>query len=255
MPDSAHCALDPARFDVMPRRLYVLALTVIGLLIGGSAAVATYRALTKPPAAVITMADFERQIRADLRQHGDGYRAIIGDSISAVSPDQLVCGRPVLRVAYGGAQIDDALDTLMPLLANSRPAALLIAIGVNDAQRRIAKSREQLLADVAAGYRTLLQQAKALTPNVAVIEASPVGQGQPMGDVFFDPSLITAINELIRSAAADAKVPVFSLSALAKSDGFARDGVTLDGVHLSPDGYAIWNKVSAQAWQSFGACG
>lgn len=236
----------------MPRPLYLLAFAVLGLLIGPSAA---YRAMTKPTAVVYTMADFERQIRSELRQHGDGYRAMIGDSITAVSPDQVVCGRPIIRVAYGGAQIEDALLDLMPLLADSRPAALTIAIGVNDAQRRIAKSRDQLLTDFAAGYRKLLQQAKALTPNVAVIQASPVGQGQSMGDVFFDPSLITAINGLIRDAAADAKVPVFSLSGLAQSDGFARAGVTLDGVHLSPAGYSIWSAVAAQASQSIRACG
>ena len=246
------CAIDPAWLGTMPRPLYLLVSAVLGLLVGPAAA---YWAMTKPTAVVQTMADFERHIRSELRQQGDGYRAMIGDSITAVAPDQVVCGRPVIRVAYGGAQIEDALQDLMPLLVGSRPAALIIAIGVNDAQRRIAKTREQLLADVTIGYRTLLRQAKALTPHVAVIQASPVGQGQPMGDVFFDPSLITAINGLIRDAATDAKVPVLALAGLAQSDGFARDGVTLDGAHLSPAGYAIWSAVAAQAWQSIGACG
>jgi hypothetical protein len=244
--------MDPAWFDDMPPLRYLFAFAVLGLLIGSAVA---YRTATEPTADVDTMADFGRQIRSELRQHGDGYLAMIGDSITAVSPDQRICGRPVLRVAYGGAQIEDALQDLMPLLAGSRPAALVIAIGVNDAQRRIAKSQDRLLADVAVRYRTLLQQAKALTPNVAVVQAPPVAQGQPMGDVFFDPSLITAINTLIRDAAADAGIPVFSLSGLARSDGFARDGVTLDGVHLSAAGYGIWRDVASQAWQRVGACG
>ena len=110
-----------------------------------------------------------------------------------------------------------------------------------------------LIGDPADEIRSVLT-CLTLTPNVAVILSPPVGKGQAAGDIMFDPSLITDINDLIRTIAAGAKLPVFSLAGLARPDGYARVDVTLDGVHLSAAGYAVWNKVVAQAWQTVGIC-
>jgi GDSL-like Lipase/Acylhydrolase family len=238
----------------MPRRLCPGWLAICLVLIGGTAVVAVHRAWLRPPTQQLPMSAFHNFVRAQVQHSGNGYLAIIGDSITASSPEQRVCGRSVLRLAFGGAKVEGALQDIMPPLQNSRPAALVVAIGVNDAQRRITKPRAQLLADFAADYRTLLQQAKALTSKVAVVLSPPVGKDRPMGDAFLDPDLIITLNDLIRTAAVDADVPVLALSEMARSDGFAREDVQLDGVHLSPAGYNIWGRVVDRAWQTIGAC-
>jgi lysophospholipase L1-like esterase len=236
-------------------RRYVLALfTVVGLLAGATAAVATYRALF-PSVQVPSVLDQHLEaLRIRLAEAKPGYLAIIGDSLTADAPEQEVCGTKLVPVAFGGAQIEHAQQHLLPLLVAKRPSALIVAMGVNDAQRRIAKSREQLLSGAATTYRQLLHQATKLTPHVAVVLNPPVGQGQPMGDVFFDPGMITAINDIIRTAAGELDLPVFSLAELAGPDGFARAGVTLDGVHPSPSGYAIWAATIAEAARHLQPC-
>jgi lysophospholipase L1-like esterase len=195
-------------------------------------------------AAGLSVADVQQYIRRN-----PNYLAIIGDSITALAPEQLVHGQKVLRLAYGGAQIEGVRRNRVPLMLQRAPRALIVAIGVNDSQRGIQKPRDQLLADVAVSYRALLREAQALTPRVAVVLSPPVGRGQPMGDVFFDPNLIVAINAIMTAAAAEFEIPVLALSDLADADGFAREDVTLDGVHLSAAGYAIWTSVIEQAFK------
>jgi lysophospholipase L1-like esterase len=203
-------------------------------------------------AAAVTWAlnDNTLQLRAKIANTDQDYIAVIGDSITAFAPVQQLNGKTVLHIAYGGAQVVDAVQVLLPLLTGKPPAVLIIAIGVNDAKRRIKKSRTHLLADVATDYRALLLKAKTLTPKIAVVLSPPVARGRHAGDAMFDPSLIVAINEIIRAAAVEADIPVFALSDLADADGAARVGTTVDGVHLSAAGYEIWGDVIARAWQA-----
>jgi lysophospholipase L1-like esterase len=226
---------------------------VLGLLAGLVVVVSALgfaRAVLHSAPAGLTLVDIQNLLSTQIAKQEAGYSAIVGDSITVAAPSQTLGGQKVLRVAYGGARIDGALTNLMPLMTDRPPTALIIAIGVNDAQRGIEKSRDQLLADVATNYRALLLRAKRLTPRVAVVLSPPVGRGQPMGDIIYDPALIVAINAIMQAVADELQIPVLALSALAGMDGFARPDTTLDGVHLSAAGYAIWSDVTAQAWQT-----
>jgi GDSL-like Lipase/Acylhydrolase family len=238
-----------------PHRYSRISLAAWWLTISVTAALMTYRAFVTRAQSPTVLEQHLSSIQATFQASDANPFAIIGDSLTADAPEQVVCGKKVVRIAFGGAQIAHARQHLMPILAKNPPAGLILAIGINDAQRRISKSRRQLIADVDADYRQLLRQAKELTPHVAVILNPPVGKDQPMGDDFFDPNLIIAVNDVIRTAANDANVPAFALAALAQPNGSAHADFTLDGVHLSPAGYAIWSGVVLDAWQASGAPG
>jgi GDSL-like Lipase/Acylhydrolase family len=198
-----------------------------------------------------SLADLGPSISAT-QARGPSYVAIIGDSITVAAPHQPVCGRPLAVAAVGGTRIIHALRDILPHLQKSPPAALLIALGTNDSKRWIRKTRAQKLADFKAEYRTLLTAAKVASANVGVVMIPPVGKGE--GDAGFEAAIIAEFNEIIQVLATEAGVPTFSLAGLAGADGFARVGLTTDGVHLSAAGYGIWMDVVGQAWTAVKPC-
>jgi lysophospholipase L1-like esterase len=148
----------------------------------------------------------------------------------------------------GGARVGDALRLILPTLAGTLPAALLLAIGVNDTKWQFPEPRPQRLTDFQRDYRELVRGALRLTPNVGLLLIGPVAKGMEVGDNFFDPELILAFNAIIAAIATELKVPLWPLAALSGPDGLAHPHVTYDGVHLSEAGYVIWNEVVARAW-------
>jgi hypothetical protein len=202
-----------------------------------------------------TLARYLRTVAADQERAGPRYRAMIGDSITVAGRLLPVCDGPVLKAAFNGAQVQHAVDHIILPLRSRPPAAILIAIGVNDAWRHIVTPRAQRLTDFAASYRRLIREAQALTPDVGLLLVPPVAKDGALGASFFDMTLIEAFNQIIVELAADAKLPTFSLAPLAGPDGLARAGTTTDGVHLTAAGYAIWMDVVTRAWSRIMPCG
>jgi lysophospholipase L1-like esterase len=208
-----------------------------------------YRWQTRP-----TLESFWRTLAADQAGAGPGHSAIIGDSLTVAAPLLAVCGRSVVKAAFNGARIQQTVDYIMPPLSKSPPAAVLIAIGVNDAWRHITTSRAQRLVDFEDAYRGLIDKALVLTPKVGIVLLPSVAKDGDLGVSFFDPSLIDQFNQIIAKLANNKQLPVFPLAALSGPDGFARPGLTQDGVHLTPAGYAVWMQVVTQAWQTIQPC-
>jgi lysophospholipase L1-like esterase len=195
------------------------------------------------------IAAFTDHVHLQLRHRRAGYVVIIGDSITEAAPLAPVAGQLPINAGIGGARIGDAVRIILPTLKDSQPAALLIAIGVNDTKFQFPEPRVQRLTDFARDYRELVLGARRLTPNVGLLLIGPVAKGMDIGDRFFDPELILAFNAIIAAVATELKAPVFPLTALEGAGGLAHPHVTHDGVHLSDAGYAIWNEVVAMAWQ------
>ena len=195
-----------------------------------------------------TIEDFYRYMQQQLLDRGPGYRCIIGDSITAAAPLELVAGQPPINAGIGGARVGDALRLILPTLMGSQPAALLLAIGVNDTKRQFPEPQTQRLTDFHRDYRDLARGARRLTPHVGLLLIGPVAKGMDVGDTFFDPELILAFNAIIAAVATEFKAPLFPLAGLEGADRLAHPHVTHDGVHLSDAGYVIWNEVVARAW-------
>jgi lysophospholipase L1-like esterase len=197
---------------------------------------------------------FRRAVQAQVNGSTTGYAVIVGDSIAANAPTQTVCGRSVVVAAVNGGQLRHILDDIFPLLQRQRPAQLVIAVGVNETKRLVTTPRAERLAVFTRDYRQVLIGAKALTAATAVVLIPPVAKIGFMGDNVFDATLIAAFNRVIEILAADLNVPVFALTSLAGPDGFAREDATVDGVHPTPAGYAIWMEAVEQAWHRIQTC-
>ena len=189
-------------------------------------------------------------IRSQLEQSGTEYFAIAGDSIAEALSRKSASGKPLFNAGIGGATVADIEIDVLPLMRKQPPAGLLIAIGINDSKHSSAKLPAERLADFERAYQSMLTAARALTPRVAVATIGPVEKGKELGDATFDMKLIRQFNEAIRRIAAAMSVPVTELSGLADAQGFAHEGSTIDGVHLTSDAYAGWWAAMERGWSA-----
>lgn len=235
------------RYYVTISALVLLAATAAGSWL----AIKTYRKLASIDSRLVSVIDnaaFEYQhsytrklvIRSHMEQIDSDYVAIVGDSITEALSKQAACGFPLLNAGIGGATISEADRDILPLLRVRAPQALVIAVGVNDARKMSTKPRPQRIRDFEHEYRALLAAAKTMSPRIAVATIGPVEKGRVYGDAVYDSGLIKQFNDIIRSVSKENDILAIDLSIMADAAGFARDGSTIDGVHLSAQGYAGW---------------
>jgi lysophospholipase L1-like esterase len=241
------------------RRAPVIATSAVlccGLLIGliiGIATIGVFRSEGDPP----TLDGYLNRLARAQQQGGAQYTAMIGDSITVAAPNLVVCGKPVVKAAFDGARVAELVEHVAPTLKAKPPSAIVLAAGVNDAWRHLSNAtpRPQQIEEFRAAYRALVIAAQALTPKVAIVSIPPVGQDGHLGVSFFDTTLIDDFNGIISGLASELRVPIVTLSALAGADGLARPGLTNDGVHPTPAGYALWRAAVDQAWARIASCG
>jgi lysophospholipase L1-like esterase len=223
------------------------------VLVGLIAALATYSWI-QPGDEPASFDRYLKQLAAAQQQGGPQYTAMVGDSITAGAQLPLVCGKPVVKAAFNGARVAELVDHVVPALRANPPSAVLLAAGVNDTWRHLQGLKSERMDEFRASYRALIDAARALTPHVGIVLIPPVAARGDLGADFFDTALISEFNAMIGELAAEARLPVVSLMALAGPDGLARAGLTLDGVHPSAAGYSIWTAAVAQAWTQIKRC-
>jgi lysophospholipase L1-like esterase len=159
----------------------------------------------------------------------------LGDSITeaAVLPNA-ICGHPVINAGIGGAGVDQLLKVAPALLKGKSPALVVLAIGTNDAYA--TPGQEQRFS---ASYIKLLQSLGPITPKVVVANIPPV---DPKGGLTvatgIDPGLIDRLNLALPKIAEDAGASLVDLNKAVGAKGAAE---TIDGVHLSPRAYDLWD--------------
>jgi lysophospholipase L1-like esterase len=159
----------------------------------------------------------------------------LGDSITeaAVLPDA-ICGHPVINAGIGGAGVDHLLKVAPTLLKGKSPALVVLAIGTNDAYA--TPGQEQRFS---ASYIKLLQSLGPITPKVIVANIPPV---DPKGGLTvatgIDPGLIDRLNEALPKIAEDAGASLIDVNKAVSTKGRAE---TIDGVHLTPRAYDLWD--------------
>jgi lysophospholipase L1-like esterase len=160
----------------------------------------------------------------------------LGDSIteSAVLPNA-ICGHAVVNAGIGGAGVDYLLKVEASLLAGKSLALVVVAVGTNDA--RGAPGRE---SQFSASYVKLLQSLALIAPKLVVANIPSVDpKGVITVAVGIDASLISRINLLLPRLAEDAGASFIDLNKAVSSEGATE---TLDGVHLAPRAYALWDS-------------
>lgn len=161
---------------------------------------------------------------------------LVGDSITSSygSADLGAC--KVTNIARGGAGIEDA-QLRVNAFSGSKPSAMLIAIGVNDAKRRPLPVN--FYDDWRREYSIVINSAKQKSSHVYLATILPVEESvQPYGN-YAHPEVIIHLNKIIREIAKD-----FGVSLIDTHFQFSQaTKFTVDGVHLNTDGYALLARI------------
>ncbi|NJR37611.1 MAG: hypothetical protein HC781_00730 [Leptolyngbyaceae cyanobacterium CSU_1_4] len=158
---------------------------------------------------------------------------IIGDSISQWLPSEhLLNDRFYLNQGISGDTTGGILRRLSAL-NQVRPDTIYVMAGVNDLKN--GKTDQEILANL----QKIMQQLRQTHPQAQVIINSvlPTRLAAIPGD------RTTFLNQKIAQLAEQEGVKYLALtSAFTDRDGTLRREFTTDGLHLSPQGYAVWSS-------------
>ncbi|WP_167772079.1 SGNH/GDSL hydrolase family protein [Bradyrhizobium frederickii] len=163
---------------------------------------------------------------------------VLGDSVVEASalPREL-CGHAIVNAGLDGASTTSDLGNWLMDVLDGRPAAAIVmALGINDA---LGAARD--LAEFKANYSALMAQLSATKARIVVLAVPPLevsprlaaeAQTKAMGLI---ESYNSALPELAsRSGATFAALPPMPVPH------------TIDGVHLNAAGYQLWNQAVLQ---------
>lgn len=144
-------------------------------------------------------------------------------------------GLPVLNRGFGGSHMSDAAALADRLVFPYAPRQILLYEGDNDLNK--GKSPRRVLAD----FRTFATRVHERLPNcrISIIAIKPCPKRWHLEKE------VRRANELLRQAAADSRVdfidvftPMLDAAGQPSPELFVEDGV-----HMTPEGYAIWTRV------------
>jgi len=216
-------------------RTQIRAITLTSLATAMMVAAVT-SALAEPAARKLSYYDFRRGVFA-LSKVETAPIVMLGDSLTEAAPwDELTGCRQVVNRGIGGDTTKGVLGRLDEVLA-LKPRAVFLMIGVNDISRHIPKeaSVENLRAIL-----TGLERAEIRTFAAYVLPVAASRRKQ------FNDS-ITALNAgFARVLAEHPNMQIIDLRPLVRgSDGYLREELSYDGLHLDAKGYAIWRDAIA----------
>jgi len=162
---------------------------------------------------------------------------MLGDSLTEAGPwDELTGCRQAVNRGIGGDTTKGVLGRLDDVLA-LKPHAVFLMIGVNDISRHIPKeaSVENLRAILKSLARAEVRTFAAYVLPVAASRKKQLNDS------------ITALNAAFAGVMAEhPNTQVIDLRPLVRgSDGYLREDLSYDGLHLAAKGYAIWRDAIA----------
>ncbi len=155
---------------------------------------------------------------------------VVGDSITAFAPlPPTVCGIPLLKAGIGGNRVSHAL-ALAEELNGLNPTAMVIAIGINDAQIRFWKNPDRI-EQFERNYVTLI---KSFHSKISLAGITAIELGKKYSDRYDLPAA-EKLNVLIKHTAESINLPFIDISELGPTST-----TTVDGVHLTEQANAVW---------------
>jgi len=159
---------------------------------------------------------------------------ILGDSIVEAStlPREL-CGHAIVNAGLEGASTTSDLgDWLMDVLDGKPAAAIVIALGINDA---LGAARD--LPQFEANYSTLVAMLAKATPHVITLGIPPLDASPRLSAETRTKAtpLIDSYNAALPALAGRGGATFAALPPLPTPH-------TIDGVHLNAAGYELWNE-------------
>lgn len=168
---------------------------------------------------------------------------VVGDSITEASTlPRSLCDHPIINAGLDGASTASDLGPwLMDVLNGRRAAAILVALGTNDALLGHSPQAFE------TGYASLLAQLKTATDHLAVLGIPSVEMRGRVTAEMRDEAMgrIDALNTTLPALAEKAGAAFVALPPMASPH-------TIDGVHLDAAGYAAWEAAVLKG--ASGAC-
>ena len=165
--------------------------------------------------------------------HVDCNIAFLGDSITYMSffdvyfPDYTICNLGVVGDTIEG------LNRRIGTLQTVKPEKVFVLIGANSL-------RNDTIDKCIEDYRTLVSNIQSLGDyDLYLISVTPRSENEEGND---DPSpeTIMSFNQIINDIAAENDAGYLDLFAQLQDSGYIRPEYTIDGLHLSEDGYGVW---------------
>jgi lysophospholipase L1-like esterase len=163
---------------------------------------------------------------------------MLGDSITEAAPwDELTGCRSIVNRGIGGDTTAGVLARLDEV-AKLQPRAVFLMIGVNDISLGVPADK------TIENYRAILDRLNAANIRTFAAYVLPVAKSysKPQNN-----AVITRLNEAIAVAlrGRSSTVAIDLRPLLRGADGYLREDLTYDGLHLSGKGYAIWRDAIA----------
>jgi len=189
----------------------------------------------------------------ELRRHaatfGTSGVAVVSDSFGyGIFSWERLGGLKHRNISYSGARMRNIFDRASYMLPLFRPDVILFWVGANNVGLPVKLWTDDEWINCPDECRRAFAAARALTPRVAVLAASP-WEGHlrfPLEEQYLLPIGVNAVNIVQRSAALEAGVTFVeeTHSLFAQEDGFAKPGTCLpDKVHLTGGSYEVLRPV------------
>jgi lysophospholipase L1-like esterase len=161
----------------------------------------------------------------------NGVTAMVGDSLSQWFPADQLPGRQLwLNQGISGDTTTGILDRISSL-DTAKPDTIYFMAGVNDLKR--GDSERDILRNISQ----IISRLKRQHPNAQIIVQSIL----PTRSTQIPNDRIAKLNPLIQELARRQSVEYLDLQPQFRDgDGSLRADLTTDGIHLSPQGYQVW---------------
>jgi lysophospholipase L1-like esterase len=175
---------------------------------------------------------------------GPGGLLFVGDSIVEGFYWNRIGPLSVLNAGYSGIWTE-ALEPRIPLLLKSaEPALAVLLVGANDAKKDCSESS---LDGAVKNLDGIVRHFENAGVPLIAMTPPPVERGKRLTSFYSVDAMAGMSRGILETCNGRAAAIVDLQSALSDGEGAARNGMTVDGIHLSAEGYRLMHDMLARA--------